>query len=220
MILTCSACATRYLMDPVALGPNGRMVRCAKCGHSWMQTPPADMPRILDVPPPAPPGATAGRIMLPARIPPPRQRHGAGSLVLFVVVVGLVLGVVYFGRERIVAAWPQAEQLYELVGLRATAVGAGLELSNVTYVLRQIEGQNVMIIEGDIFNKTETPLLVPALRATLRNEHNQWLRDWTFKVGRPALQPGETAKFRTMTKDPPDSYRTLAITFTEDQAGG
>lgn len=220
MILTCSACATRYLMDPVALGPTGRMVRCAKCGHSWMQTPPADMPRTLDLPPPIPPGATTGRIMLPARLAPPRQRHGLGGAVLFVVVVGLVLAAVYFGRQRIVAAWPPAEQLYELVGLRATALGAGLELSNVTYVVRQVEGQNVMFIEGDVFNRTEKPIAVPTMRATLLNEHSQWLRDWTFTVEPPSLQPGETAKFKTMTKSPPDSYRNLAITFIEDSSGG
>ena len=55
MILTCPACSTRYSVDPANLGRDGRMVRCVKCGHSWMQRPPVDMPKSVDLdftPPP------------------------------------------------------------------------------------------------------------------------------------------------------------------------
>jgi predicted Zn finger-like uncharacterized protein len=45
MIVTCPACATRYQVDPTTIGPQGRTVRCSKCGHSWTQTPPDDLPR-------------------------------------------------------------------------------------------------------------------------------------------------------------------------------
>lgn len=41
MILTCPECATRYQTDASLFPPEGRKVRCAKCGHVWFQAAPA-----------------------------------------------------------------------------------------------------------------------------------------------------------------------------------
>lgn len=181
-----------------------------------MQAPPSDMPRQVN-PPPPPTGMPIGRVSLPALMPPGRRRRERYStLLLSGVLVGLVLGLVFFGRERIVLTWPAAKAFYDLVGLDSTAVGAGLELDNVRFVRREVDGQDVIIIEGDVSNPTEEVRSLPTLRATLRNEQNQWLKDWTFQIDRAELQPGQTANFQTMTRDPPEAARHLSITFVED----
>src|SRR5215813_3645628 len=49
VIVSCPACATRFSLDASLLGPGGRNVRCAKCGHRWRQEPPApvaEMPAL------------------------------------------------------------------------------------------------------------------------------------------------------------------------------
>jgi len=49
MILTCPECSARYVVDPKALLPNGRTVRCAKCHHSWNEPAPTeDVDLVLD----------------------------------------------------------------------------------------------------------------------------------------------------------------------------
>jgi len=47
MILTCPECSARYVVNPTALLPNGRVVRCAKCKHSWKEAAPeVDTPLV------------------------------------------------------------------------------------------------------------------------------------------------------------------------------
>jgi len=46
MILVCPSCAARYEVDGSKFPPEGRKVRCKKCGHVWHQAPEADQAEI------------------------------------------------------------------------------------------------------------------------------------------------------------------------------
>ena len=66
MIITCPSCSTRYPVEASSFAPAGRKVRCAKCGQSWHQAPPADLDAApstvespVEAPPAAPPAAPA-----------------------------------------------------------------------------------------------------------------------------------------------------------------
>ena len=37
MFIQCSDCKYKYLVNSADLKPNGRMVKCANCNHSWFQ---------------------------------------------------------------------------------------------------------------------------------------------------------------------------------------
>ncbi|MFN4282929.1 MAG: MJ0042-type zinc finger domain-containing protein [Alphaproteobacteria bacterium] len=222
MILSCTACGTRYLIDPALLGPDGRVVRCAKCGHQWTQTPPEDLPRQVELPPlesdfrAIPGAARPPGTNLPALQSQPKRRGGVIAwMVLILIVAGLAAGVV-LGRHEIVAAWPPAAKLYELAGFAGEELGNGLELRNVASASRSEDGVAVLAIEGEVANISSAARDVPTMRAIIKDGDRE-VRSWTFKAAQARLLPGESASFVTSLRDPPANATGLTITFTADK---
>src|SRR5215813_15387245 len=91
VIVSCPACATRFSLDASLLGPNGRNVRCAKCGHRWKQEAPA---MATEMPGFGPPESAAPEDPPPSAPAPAEMAPGLASL----------LGV----HERQAAAKPSA----------------------------------------------------------------------------------------------------------------
>ena len=47
MLISCSSCNSKFLVNSADLKPNGRTVQCAKCGHNWFQTASPDKDEVL-----------------------------------------------------------------------------------------------------------------------------------------------------------------------------
>jgi len=147
MIVTCSLCKTRYLTDPAVLGLAGRRVRCAKCGHSWMQVPPMDMPRRVDVvSPPLNPGQIPPpRFNLPAPyIPPRRRRHRYRVVLAVAAVVIILISAGYLARSQIIETWPPAKRVYEMIGGLLGTPTSTLEVGYRRIVVRPAVGADTL----------------------------------------------------------------------------
>jgi predicted Zn finger-like uncharacterized protein len=213
MILLCPTCETRYKVDDEAVNrPAGRIVRCASCGHSWHHRSPPGAPALARlrerVEAAAPAAAPRPTISAPA---PPRPRHGSGvGWVITILLIGAIAVTAILARDRIVAMSPQASQLYDLVGLRTGALGAGLDIANVTST-RNADG---LIVEGDITNKVGATRGVPRLRVALRDGSQHEL---VFKIVDPPrekLLPGETSHFVVGFLPAPDAAAGVLVTFS------
>ncbi len=208
MIVTCPSCATRYLVDPAALGEAGRTVRCARCVHTWMQPPPDDMPRRVDV---ADAPAEAGPIPPGSSLPaPPEGRRGAGLLgwaALAVVIAG-VLGGAVAARDRVVAAWPLAERLYAMAGLVEAAPAQPLTVS-ITQSSSIEGGRRVVVVTGEIVNESPYAREIPNLVAKVLDKDDNVLKSWVFDPKRPPLGPGDSTAFTDRFEDPPEGAATV-----------
>jgi hypothetical protein len=183
-------------------------VRCAQCGHSWQQNPPADMPRQVELTAPTP---------LELGLPQ-RRRAAAGGLglglplfLLLLLVLGAGAG--YFFRDQVILRWPQSAQLYELLGLPSEAAGAGLEIGNVNLLRHEVGGHLVIGVQGDISNMTTEDVVLPKLVATLRDDNDQPLFNWTFDIHRKSIRAGQTISFKTETRNPPPEASRITVDF-------
>jgi predicted Zn finger-like uncharacterized protein len=213
MIVTCPACTTRYLVDPRALGDAGRLVRCAKCGETWHQTPPDDLPRSLDSAlPDVVPNFTTGRAQLPAL---PRRRGLPWATVAWGVLIvilgsGAIAGIA--AREEVIALWPPATRLYSMIGLAAQPPGIGLELRKTTPVFTTENGVRTLIVEGEVANISQIARDVPTLKVVLRDRDGGELQATSFNVAEQRLLPGASIAFRTSIPQPNPAAASVLVT--------
>lgn len=236
MHLTCPSCETTFAVDRDQIGSAGRRVRCGSCGHDWFQeapgadsapdggngaaaaeeAPPPEVPApevpAPEVPAPAP--ARRERRRPPPRPAPAPRGRGVmfGWLLLLIVALGLAAGA-YFGRERIVAAFPAASELYELVDLAVIPpLGEGLEFREVKTERRTVDGESVVVVEGLVVNVSNAPRAVPRMRASLMDSAGKTVEQWTFNAARTNLPPGAETRFETTTGNVPKNGN-LSIDF-------
>ena len=233
MILTCPECATRYQTDPSHFAPDGRKVRCAKCGHVWFQPAPASEPEadigraeelsgpdtesIISERSAFAPGSTVAEP--PAAFEDDRGGEGLerlglvfGWTALAAIVVGLCWSAIRY-RDDIAGLWPQTSSLYAAIGIPVNTRGIAFRDKDARYETEN--GLAVLVITGNIVNISGHELTIPPIRVSLTDANKRELYHWSFLPGVPTLGPGQSAPFRTRLQSPPADARHIELRFAE-----
>ncbi len=211
MILNCPSCATRYLIDPAALGVTGRVVRCARCSHTWTEMPPEDMPKRVDVIPPPegvrpiPPGSN-----LPALRDEGGRTGWIGWGALVVVVAGVLAGG-YLWRDRVITEWPEAARLYAQLGLDEHQATRGLEVRNVEQSTFFENDQTVVVVTGEIVNVSGRTRDIPNIVAEILDKDSRVIESWLVTPADSSLAPGESTAFSDRFTNPPKNAVQLMV---------
>jgi predicted Zn finger-like uncharacterized protein len=219
MIVACSNCSKRYLVDPRALGAPGRRVRCANCRHTWFQPAPEDGQSPIELPPlpeTTPPIVRTSdpqrRVQLPAVADGGARKRwitrGVIALVVLLVLFGLVRG-----RNDVMSVLPFTARLYSMVALGPVVPGAGLELRQITPSRAVDGGVPTLTISGQIANISSTPHVVPQLRVALRDANDHELQSWMVAVTDQPLPPGAVVPFHSTIQNPPDGATGVIVSF-------
>jgi predicted Zn finger-like uncharacterized protein len=218
MQVTCPNCRARYAVDPLAIGPTGRTVQCARCSHRWFE-----IMRLSDNPAPSPdpdhrpvqrpPAQAESTDMssytanLPAVIaPPPKVRWGRWSSVALVGV--LAAGAAAFayrdelknhlpGQWRAVLGEAVAAPKPILVQARGPRVELDMDASSVELA----DGRYV--VRGELVNGGTAPGSTTALKLVFRRGDDV-LGERTYPLVEGPIAPGQRLSFTRPFDDPPD----------------
>lgn len=202
MILTCPACSSQYQIPDAAIGPAGRQVRCAHCGHGWLQ-PPAPL-ELIEEAGVADGAATIGDAHL-APEPRPQRRRGwlLAAFAAFVIFAGAIAGLALFGSPELRA--------------RIAALGSPRESPLDVQLARQPQrrtlanGHELLAVTGRIVNRTDNMQRVPAVLAELRDARGAVVYSWTIAAPRETLPPRESVEFNSAEIDVPQGAEQLNL---------
>jgi hypothetical protein len=149
-----------------------------------------------------------------------RQKKRARLWILILLLVLAINGAAFVLRAKVVALWPAADRLYELLGVAVPSLGEGLAIRDVTIEM-SVEGESTipMVVKGVVINQTESPIALPVIQATLRGKDRQPLLAWTIAGDHPVLQPGEQNPFQSHLPELPTEATQLAVTFVDPPKG-
>ena len=224
MILTCPACATRYQADEAKFPPQGRQVRCAKCGHVWHQPGPVAMSESETAAASAPlqapdPSLSRTRVFAPVATMPESEPLARGAMLAvaagWIALVAAILAIGYSAvryRQEISVIWPQSAGVYSSLGMKVNA--HGIDFTHVDYRRESEDGQVVLAVTGNIVNGGSRELPVPQnVRVTLSDASNHELYHWSFTPNVQTLKPGQSSPFLTRLSSPPAAARHLEVRF-------
>ena len=205
MIVSCSNCAARYAVDPLAVGPSGRTVECARCHHRWFQrveAPPP--PPDLVIRPPSP-GTTA---QLPAVIEPKPEFGWNRVLAVAAVVVILLAAAAFVFRQDIMAmmtneatAGHSASATPAKMTTPEPPARAQLEIDVAASRVELVDGHYV--VQGEIVNTGQASGSANTLKLTFKRD-NSVLGERSYALVQGPIAPGARLGFRQTLDDPPE----------------
>jgi len=237
MIVVCPTCATRQDLPQSNFDPDGSLIRCRRCGHSWIESRalsvvegpgyPATMPRVLerlshgdviaerDIRRLAK-AARAADAKLAAAQRKRRQDIKGWSLLALCTMVPLAAAALM--PDATMRLFPPSARLYAMAGAQINL--RGLEFRNVGQQHRTIDGVRVLAIQGEIVNRSGRSRKIPTLVFHLKDERQQQVYAWELNSTTRPIEPGEASSFVTRIASPPENAREVEIGFASHRLSG
>lgn len=223
MILTCPECSARYAVEDRNIGPEGRTVRCTRCGASWRAAPdlPLETAAATTAPPAAAPeaAAAASAASSPARafrekVQARRDTIRAAGLGAVLSAVGVILlavvaAVIVF-RTSVVAALPPTAGLFAAVGLPVNSTG--LVFENPTAVPETRDDRPVVVVGVTMRNIGERPTTPAAVRVALLDGRSREVAVKVADAGGVSIPPGGVRRFSLTFENPPSTAHDVQFT--------
>jgi predicted Zn finger-like uncharacterized protein len=172
-------------------------------------------------PRPRSPQRPTGPITIPPKLRPVMPKRRGAFRPAYIVLTGIVIGLMgalFYFRAEIARAVPAFDMVYSLMGISTSNPAKDLDIGNLVFDRRNADGQTVISVQGDIFNKSEFPVQLPNMTAIPlgKDESGNSIvlsPSHRFRLEQQVIEPGETITFRTLFNNPPKGAKSLMVDF-------
>jgi predicted Zn finger-like uncharacterized protein len=230
MQIVCPNCSARYLVDPAAIGRQGRTVQCFRCGHKWMAhiEPEADAPpeSVLTDTRPVPdfiirPQNHDEPVSLPT-IPPERGMPTWLKVSLgLLILVGLIGGAGYALRDQL-PGWipgattsgpggpmppptgPTAKPAPPAAPTKPPAPPSAIPALMLEKVsVEAVPGARAIMASGDIVNTSTVEVAPRRIRFIFKDKDSRPIGEKAYELKPDRIPPLGRQPFRQRVDDPP-----------------
>jgi predicted Zn finger-like uncharacterized protein len=135
----------------------------------------------------------------------------AVSLATVCAAMGALVVALLIWRNDVVRLLPQTAAFYKMVGLDVNL--RGLSFKDVRVSSENVEGKQVLVIEGVIVGQAKKPVELPRLRFSVRDAQGAEIYAWNAVLEQAVLKPGEKAWFKSRLASPPPEGRNIDVRF-------
>jgi hypothetical protein len=135
----------------------------------------------------------------------------AVSLATVCAAMGALAVALLVWRSDVVRLLPQTAAFYKMVGLDVNL--RGLLFKDVKVTSENVEGKQVLVIEGVIVGQAKKPVELPRLRFSVRDAQGAEIYAWNAVLEQAVLRPGEKAWFKSRLASPPPEGRNIDVRF-------
>ena len=150
---------------------------------------------------------------------------GWAALLVFILGFGIVFG---FFQSSLTDAWPPANKLYSLIGIKEAiqhapigVVSTELKINPSKYISMAIEakyeadadGSNVLIVFGNIISSADFKITLPKAKGILRDEGGNAIHEWFFNIPQGEIEGGTAIPFETRILRAPSQTRNIETDF-------
>ena len=127
------------------------------------------------------------------------------------IAIFAALASTLFYRDSVVNAMPQSARLFSALGMPVNL--RGVEIRNVESKIIVEQGVQQLVVEGELVNVQKSETKLSRLRFAIRSEKGQEIYSWKATAEKPALELGETLRFRRRLASPPDGAAVVVVRF-------
>ncbi len=135
----------------------------------------------------------------------------AVSLTTVCAAMGALVLALVIWRVDVVRLLPQTAAFYKMAGFDVNL--RGLIFKDVKVTSENVEGKQVLVIEGVIVGEAKKPVELPRLRFSVRDAQGAEIYAWNAVLEQPVLKPGEKAWFKSRLASPPPEGRNIDVRF-------